>query len=261
MQPFTPALERNKIRESVLTAVAAPERIATGELHVWWWKTPDGADPAGLHLLGPDEQRRVSKMRKPQTIADYITGRTMVRRILAELLGVTPGEIVFGRLACPDCGDLGHGPPTVIRPQTPLRISLSRTAGCGVLAVAGYPIGVDVEGARSLDVDLLGSVVLTPRERALLLGRGDPRTSLKTFYRCWTRKEAILKAVGIGIVAPMNRLDVQPEVLEPVTVRAGVSGSPRPWRIEDLSLTEPWTAAVAYPAGMSATVRLEEIVP
>ncbi|WP_412076444.1 4'-phosphopantetheinyl transferase family protein [Streptomyces xanthophaeus] len=249
------------IRESVLATGAAPERIAAGELHVWWWKTPDDTDPAGLDLLSADEQRRVAKMRKPQTIADFVTGRIVVRRILAELLGVTPGEIVLGRLPCPDCGDLQHGPPSVVSPETPLRISLSCTAGCGVLAVAGFPIGVDVEGHRSLDVDLLGSVVLTPRERTHVLGRDDPRSSLKAFYRCWTRKEAILKAVGIGIVAPMNRLDVRPDISEPVTVRAGVNGVTRPWRIQDLSLAEPWTAAIAYPAGTSATVRLEEVDP
>ncbi|MFF4254909.1 4'-phosphopantetheinyl transferase family protein [Streptomyces sp. NPDC001663] len=173
-------------------------------------------------------------------------GRTLVRVLLGELLGTEPQSVPLGRAPCPDCGDLEHGPPALLTPGTPPRISLSHTAGHGILAVAGFPVGVDLEERRALDLDTVGGKALTPRERAVFTAAG-PGDRGALFFRCWTRKEAVLKAVGTGIVGPLDELDVRPEQPGHAHVTAGVPGRERPWLIRDLALPAPLVGAVAVP--------------
>ncbi|MFF8937594.1 4'-phosphopantetheinyl transferase family protein [Streptomyces paradoxus] len=169
-----------------------------------------------------------------------------MRGLLGEVLGTAPRSVPLGRASCPGCGDPEHGPPALLDPGTPLHISLSRTAGHGLLAVAGFPVGVDLEERRPLDLAAVAGKALTARERSVLAaaGTGD-RAGL--FFRCWTRKEAVLKAVGTGIAGPLDELDVQPERPEQALVTAGLPGRERPWLIRDLSLPAPLVATVALP--------------
>ncbi|WP_254667506.1 4'-phosphopantetheinyl transferase family protein, partial [Streptomyces sp. SolWspMP-sol7th] len=94
----------------------------------------------------------------------------------------------------------------------PLAVSLSRTTGCGVLAVrAGDWVGVDVEAYRPLGSDALAETVLTAAERRQLGAVAPGAAREEVFHRAWTRKEAVVKAVGLGLLGmPLNALDVAP---------------------------------------------------
>lgn len=100
------------------------------------------------------------------------------------LLG--PGAVSSGRL-CASCGATGHGRPWLRHDGRSVHVSLSRSGLHLVTAIAGAPVGVDVEEAV-IDVD-----------PGLVLASGEAGD----LARAWARKEAVLKARGTGLATPM----------------------------------------------------------
>jgi 4'-phosphopantetheinyl transferase len=122
--------------------------------------------------------------------------------------------------------------------------NLAHSADLCVIAVSeSGPIGVDVEEVR--DFPELEGVVgarFAPAEAAGILGQaGDSR--LRAFYRCWTRKEAYLKATGAGLQAGLDSVVVsvgdRPEILSATQSNDGA------WSLADLDLDEGFIGAVA----------------
>jgi phosphopantetheinyl transferase len=86
-----------------------------------------------------------------------------------------------------------------------IHISFSARGGHGLVGLAGVPIGVDLEGR--IDAEALPWHVLRPEEaRALRTLQGRARE--EAFLRLWTRKEAVLKALGTGFSVPPEHLDL-----------------------------------------------------
>ncbi|MFF7504537.1 4'-phosphopantetheinyl transferase family protein [Streptomyces lavendulae] len=235
-------------------AYANAETRLLGRTHVWWWDLPAHAVPADVALLGPAELDRLRRYRKPADAAAYAATRAGARRALGSVLGIPAHEITLGRAACPGCGDPHHGPPRLERPGLPVAISISRTASRGVIAVrSDTAVGVDIEALRTIgdpSNDHLAQMALTPAEREALLDTppGPRRDGL--FLRCWTRKEAVLKAVGLGLVGTeLNRLETHPRTSGPVVVEHTQDGPTTRWSVEDLDLGDRYAAAVARPHG------------
>ncbi|MFG2996328.1 4'-phosphopantetheinyl transferase family protein [Streptomyces sp. NPDC048340] len=251
--------------ESGLTARAAVavRRLRTsGEVHVWCWELPARTDPDDLALLSTQEYERVLSFHQERDAAAFVRSHAAARRAVGELLGVPASEVAFGRRDCPGCGDTGHGPPSVTRPAVPLAISLSRTAGRGVLAVrAGTRVGVDIEALRGIHSQNVVDMVTTEAERAVLqaLTPGDERD--RAFHRVWTRKEAVVKAVGVGLIGTeLNELDVRADRTGRVEVQHTFQGRHTLWAVEDLDVGPDWTACVARPADTATgPVRLHPV--
>lgn len=231
-------------------------RTSPDGVTVWWWRGATTVLAADLALLDDSERRRLERMRTPAGAAEFAGNRAAVRRVLAGLLDTAPERIRLGRRPCPGCGDGEHGPPTVLEPQAECWISISHTSGCGMLAVAAVPVGVDVERVRDVRVGDLAPTVLTPSEARWLDDSLAGDALHRAFLRCWTRKEAVLKAVGVGVTVPLDLVETHPATVGTVTVAAGVPGTPDPWSVTDLPVPAAWTASVALPAGTGGPVRL-----
>ncbi|MFB6814012.1 4'-phosphopantetheinyl transferase family protein [Streptomyces sp. NPDC056347] len=239
------------------TAARQPSRAAprapdlNGAAHVWWWRPPQLVVPEDLELLGTDEFQRALGLLAERDAAAFVHTRAGARRALAGLLPVAPRTIELGRRPCPGCGDFGHGPPVISHPPVPWAISLSRTAGCGVFALGdGHAIGVDVEAVRPMRQASLYDSVLTRNERAHLaaLPPGPARDTV--FHRVWTRKEAVVKAAGLGLVGTaLDRLETWPARTGPVRVLHTHSGRTTVWSVQDLHLDDRVAAAIARPPG------------
>jgi 4'-phosphopantetheinyl transferase len=102
--------------------------------------------------------------------------------------------------------------------------------------------------------------VLSPAERGWL-DRIEGGCRTLVFYRCWTRKEAVLKATGDGLRVPMPTLTVsgpgEPPRLIASSRRAGLAGRTA---LCDLRPGTGYVGAVAVLAGGPVAVReLEEV--
>ncbi|WP_404955533.1 4'-phosphopantetheinyl transferase family protein [Streptomyces sp. 147326] len=127
-----------------------------------------------------------------------------------------------------------------------------------MLAVSRFPVGVDVEGDRDRCSPELVDKVLSPRERETVLATPDP-VRTRAFLRCWTRKEAVLKAVGVGITTTLSELETHAGVPGPVQVTTDALGSVSAWQVMDVDVPGGWTASVALPVGADRAVTVHPV--
>ncbi|WP_338781606.1 4'-phosphopantetheinyl transferase superfamily protein [Streptomyces sp. DG1A-41] len=229
----------------------------TGAVHVWRGRAPDHDDPAAFAVLSAEE--RAAAARRPAPIgAHYAHAHVAVRRILAGYLGADPRELRLGRRPCPRCPDRTHGRPRVVLPRTGLDFNLSRSGAHWLLAVtAERPVGVDLEVARPhADLWLTTSAFMSPAELRHLTGLPDEAARVAAYYRAWTRKEAVVKAVGVGVVADLATLEVAPHLPGPVPVRHTESRGPQWWLVHDLPLGPGTYGALAQEPESSGPVLL-----
>lgn len=167
----------------------------------------------------------------------------MLQQVISNYLGVMPEnvEIVRGSAGKPYLGASSE--------RRKIHFNFTDSGSIALIAVAmDRQIGIDVEQIRfRVDLSALIDKAATPAERAhLLVTAGSARRRL--FNRYWVRKEAYLKAVGTGLLFPMNRVDVSlsfHQRNQTVTVPL-VDGQRESWTIYDVPL--PGTGGLALAA-------------
>ncbi|WP_327258015.1 4'-phosphopantetheinyl transferase family protein [Streptomyces sp. NBC_01244] len=226
-------------------------------VHVWQGVASDHPEPGAAELLSAEE-RALAVRRSGRAGIRYANIHAAVRRVLARYLESDPGEIRLGRQPCPRCPDPAHGRPAVVWPPTGLDFNLSRSGGHWLLALtADRQVGVDIEDPRLLD-DFTGTslFVMSREELAHLASLADEEARTAAFFRGWTRKEAVVKASGVGIVADLSAIEVRPQDAGAVLVRHRELRGPDSWIVQDLPLGPGRYAALAREAGSTGPVFL-----
>ncbi|MEU2426296.1 4'-phosphopantetheinyl transferase superfamily protein [Streptomyces sp. NPDC007851] len=236
-----------------MNAVAHASLRDDGAVHVWHGRAPDALGPDDTALLSDEETRKARRLPATASLR-YAAAHAAVRRVLAGHLGVPPRDLVLGRHPCPRCAHPRHGRPRIDWPPTDLEFSLSRSGPHWLLAVgAGQRLGVDLEGGRPLDVEGASRLVLSASELAHLRAAPDDTARRHAFFRCWTRKEAVVKAVGVGIATDLDGVDTRPAD-DPVLVTCAEGTGPGSWLVQDLPMPEGVFAALAREAGRAGPV-------
>jgi 4'-phosphopantetheinyl transferase len=217
----------------------------TSRCTVWWASPVDPASvPALVDLLDEHERLRLDRFRRQADRGRYLAAHALARLVLAPLVGAAADALSFDRTC--RCG-APHGKP-VLRGGP--EFSLSHAGELvGVAVRSDGPVGLDVEQVRDLaDLDALAGHVHSPTERS------RPCPDPAGFFRTWTRKEALVKATGDGLTAPMTAITLA--VDRPAVQRWAGPGAPSgPMWLHDLSPAADHPAAVAGPG-----VRAPEIV-
>ena len=149
-----------------------------------------GQEAVCVDGLDEHERRRWRGFADPQDAAAYLGLHLLARSEIGRVLRQPPQSLRFDR-TCPDCG-LQHGAPRLLD-DPDLRVSLSRSRRVVALALSRVgPLGIDVELCEETAFDGFGSVALHPDERQHTPGSLAATTA-------WVRKEASLKALGVGL--------------------------------------------------------------
>ncbi|WP_373376169.1 4'-phosphopantetheinyl transferase superfamily protein [Cupriavidus nantongensis] len=176
-----------------------PERLALPDGAVQVWRLDDAqVDPACTrlaHTLAADERARALAYRHARHRNGYIARRGLLRWLVGGYLHCRPEALRFIVSA--------YGKPVLQWPQARLAFSVSHTDGLALLAFArDCRLGVDVErragGVKVADVPGFGRGIFSAQE-AQVLARA--RLSAEALLSIWTRKEALLKALGTGLSA------------------------------------------------------------
>ncbi len=205
-----------------------PEPPPTDDtVHVYAWPLEAELAPVQyhLHLLSEEERARAARFRFDRHRGNYVQAHSGMRRVLAACLQCAPGGIAFQQNE--------YGKPSL--PGDPLQFNLSHTRGLCVLAVSRVmPLGVDVEYIREMD-EAVASSHFSSRELATLR-HTTGEAWVRSFYRIWTSKEALLKAEGFGIHVPLHSFDVEGDPEKPAALLAArpAAGFTRQWRMHDL---------------------------
>ena len=173
--------------------------LRPGEVHLWRLETTAfaGAAPtAQLEQwhLSRSERDRALRYRTPNSSWAFGYARHCLRAILAKYLGLHPAAVPLqtGRWGKPELAPSPETPPD-------LQFNLAHGGEVILIAVALTPVGVDVEPLRPTpDLGELAIAILTQEERREW-ETADPADKLERFLRIWTRKEALLKGIGVGL--------------------------------------------------------------
>lgn len=194
------------------------EGLRRGEVHLWWFPTQH-VGPEELALLEPAEREAATRFRHERDATRFLSRRVARRRILSAYTDTDAAALRFDT-TCARCGK-AHGKPRLAHPEGTLRFNASEADGLGVVVVAdAREVGVDVESPhRATDVEAVAARFFAPGERARL----DGDDAVAGFLRAWSAKEAYLKLRGLGLAAPLERLDTAsweeaawlPDPLEP----------------------------------------------
>ncbi|WP_416957771.1 4'-phosphopantetheinyl transferase family protein [Streptomyces sp. Agncl-13] len=212
-----------------------PEDLARGP-RLWVVRPPAAGAPLDMSVLDDGERRCAAALRRPAERALYVAAHAALREVLGAYLGLPAATVPLTRLSCPGCGG-PHGRPAVAGPSGgTVHFSLSHSGGLALLGLAARPLGVDVERVPAPELVRDAARSLHPVERAEL-ARTSPECRPVAFARCWTRKEAYLKATGEGLSGA---------ALRGVYLGTGRRPAEPPrGRVADVDVPAGWTAACA----------------
>lgn len=183
------------------------------ELHVWWIALdPEGSYSRGLSLLDDDERRRALGFVKPEDSTRFIGAHAALRSIVAPYLGLAPQSVRIERLPCTACGE-PHGRPVVRAPSDlDLRFSLAYSRERALLVLApGRDVGADVEHLDNAEGAYASAAVFLDADEQAAIERDPPSGRARSALEQWTRKEAILKATGVGLNVDPKSFSLPPE--------------------------------------------------
>lgn len=243
--------------------------LTRSEVHAWHGRTGERSSVPGepresdLAILSADERSRCARFVRQADRVRFAATHAAVRRLLGRYLAAGPAEMRFGRTPCCECGSAEHGPPRIDWPPTDITCNLSGSGDHWLLAVTrGRRVGADIEVPRDVDTGQLALVCLTAAEQQYLSAhREDERPGV--FYRCWTRKEAVLKACGVGLSSSLRDLEVSPGRDAPAEVRHSCKAGPDRWIVQDLPARPGpagggWLGAIAQPASDAGRIWFRE---
>ncbi len=227
--------------------------LEPSEIHIW--KIHLAAPAAGLtpeKILSAEEYERAARYHFVADKNRFAVCRAVLRRLLGAHLEIPPADVRFDLLP--------HGKPVVSTAQNAadLRFSCSHSGDWALIAIArGCELGVDLEQHRERtqaeDVAARFFSETEIRELAVL-----PQ-NLKTtgFFNAWTRKEAFVKALGLGLSFPLESFSVALAPGQPAALLAVANDSEavKKWTLTALDVRPDYSAALAF-AGKHSRVRL-----
>lgn len=230
-------------------------------MHVDVWRVFLSADPALVERLFPilsaDEQARANRFATPELRMRYVISHAALRTLLGRAAGRDPGEIAFvhGSAGKPSLADGA------------LDFNMSHGGNVALYALTrGAALGIDVEECRTIDDHLRIARRFFAENEYTELAALPRSQQTDAFFRCWTRKEAYVKALGDGLKAPLDAFEV---TLRPGDAAAvlNVAGDPEAaarWRLHHLEPAPGYVGAVAAAApievGALQTLSAEELL-
>jgi len=198
---------------------------------------------AARALLARDELERADRFRFPADRRRFTLARAGLRRLVGTVLSVPPESLVFEPGA--------HGKPALGGPwRGQLEINVAHSHEIALYAVClDGPVGVDVEWLRNVpDQQTIARSHFAASERATLDALPLEDRTL-AFFRCWTRKEAFVKALGEGLSHPLDRFEVTlaPDVPARLVAIDGDAAAAAAWSLFSLDPEPGYVAAVAAP--------------
>ena len=216
-----------------------PHPVAPATVHLWEGSLLASAPAlrAARSLLSDREKRRAERFVHRRHRHRYTVAQACLRRVMGHFLDIGPARVRFhfGKFGKP----FVPGGPVFNQSHSGERI---------LIAVArNGRLGVDIEEIRPVPLMLrIARRRLAPAEGARLLAVGEAER-LARFFRLWTRKEAFLKALGVGLTHPLRdfTVDCAPETTRALLDPGSLQEDPQRWFLGSVPCSAGAAAALA----------------
>ncbi len=232
-------------RETTVWTESPPSpSLETGAVHVWRFSLdqPFQSLERFRRLLEPDELNRASRFHFEKHRQHFIVARGFLRTVLGRYLEMQPEALRFSYGA--------YGKPALAS-EHGLRFNLSHSHEVALLAVTlNVEIGVDVEHIRA---DFASEEIARrffSRAEVEVFNALPQQEQVAAFFRCWTRKEAYIKAIGKGLSQALDAFDV--------TLAPGVQAALL--RAEEDNVERWWMSNVDVGEGYAGALAVERPV-
>jgi 4'-phosphopantetheinyl transferase len=218
--------------------------LVSGDIHIWQRRLacePDVVDSL-RRVLATDESARAARFRFAVNRDEYLIARGTLRMLLGQYLACQPESVRFtySQYGRPQLDGVSHGES--------VDFNISHSGDVVVLAFArNRRIGVDIECVRTdFSTTEIAERFFSRAEReALRVVPVEQRH--EAFFRCWTRKEAFIKALGEGLSHPLDRFDVSlsPGLPAALLATRPDAGDARHWSLWSLNAPAGYAGALA----------------
>lgn len=208
-------------------------------IDLWLWPLDlDAGEISRLRSwLSPDEIQRADRFLVDRDRTHFTAARGRLREVLAERLAAQPQSLTFAYSE--------HGKPSL--PEAGFSFNLSHSGGLAALALSDdHELGVDIEALRTIKENLARDN-FSPREQQELAAL-SVHDRMAGFFRCWTRKEAVIKTTGEGFTRDLQSFDVSLSVETPRVLRI-VGDDAAAWQLAHFEPRTGYVGAIACRTG------------
>jgi 4'-phosphopantetheinyl transferase len=217
--------------------------LSEDEVHVWLASLDRQQSELKFFesILAEEEMDRANRFYFHSDRERFVTGRGMLRVILNSYLGVPPGEILFS---------YGSRGKPALQPQVgqpAIQFNLAHSHGTAIYGMTqNRCVGVDIESIQpDFPVEDVAINFFSVAELATFQALPNALRT-EAFFKCWTRKEAFIKALGDGLSCPLKGFDVSLAPGEPARLlRVGWAPEETSrWYMEDICGLPGFSAAI-----------------
>jgi len=221
-------------------AEAAPLQVTAG-VHVWRLHLAGtyALTPLNNGLLNTAEQQRAISYHQDKDRRRFVLSRAALRCVLSRYTGIAAAGIVFATGS--------NKKPYLPGSPIPLHYNVAHAGEYVLIAVSDMAVGVDTEYiSPAFDHADIVETSFSAEEREAVTENAAPK---RTFFQCWTRKEALLKATGKGMD---DGLPLVPSLDGNYEVDAHIIGADSDWNVLSFATSAHDIGCVACNAGMAA---------
>lgn len=192
-------------------------------------------------IFSIEERNRADKFHNEESKNIFLKCRFALRKLLGIYLNIEPSKLSFF-FNCYGKPDLSS-----IQNTLGLAFNLSHTEKLACLAIATHtPVGVDIEKVRPLSTEMEDTTYLFMSDTEINTFRGIDFQKEWAFYHTWTQKEALLKAIGTGLLT------------DPTTFKAYLTSKPN---IRNLPINDWIINSYGFPNHVLSLCTRNEVKP
>lgn len=174
------------------------------DVHVWKYRLSDSQHDASMAWLSPGEKSAIVRLKSYEDKRQYILTHMFLRKVIEFYTHLPPEQIQFAE------GTNGRPMVKCHHAYPMVNFNLSHSRDYALLAISNEPcVGVDIEEVKPID-DFFYFLVehFSKEERKWILAEKTEERKLSMLFTFWTMKEAILKALAVGVSYPLKKIDI-----------------------------------------------------
>lgn len=237
--------ERKEMNENILSWQAAPSHpvLQNNEVHLWCadLNVSENTHKMLVKYLNNDELNRAARFVREQDRSHFIAARGILRDILNRYINLAPENIEF------NYGE--HGKPSLNPRQNQCNINfnLAHSQDLAIYAITRLNnLGVDIEYTkRNIEALDIAERFFSKNEIASMhvLSASE---QVAAFYRIWTRKEAFVKAIGVGLSHPLDQFSVDGSLEKSaINFHTENPSIKNDWYVYSITITNEYVAALS----------------